>query len=91
MKKIILVLIGMILFYPIANATEYSCPAATYTSNDGRTIHTSEARYNPNSNDCERWNTSFFREKTPHLYQSCLEDRKFREQQVSRGECKRIN
>lgn len=91
MKKITLVLIAITFFSQIANATEYACPAGTYRDNNGRIIQTSEARYNQNRNDCERWNADFYRERTPHLYQSCIEDRNFREQQIQRGECRQIN
>lgn len=91
MKKIIFCLMHLFIFTQIANATEYLCPASSYKDNSGKIIHVSEVRYNPSINDCERWNSDFFKQNNPRLYQYCLEDRQFREQQMRRGECKQVN
>ena len=66
MKKVILVLMGLFLFYQNAEAAKYYCP-----ENSGSNYYSINDIYDTEG-DCSSWNSDFFRKNSPDTYTKCL-------------------
>ena len=84
MKKIILVLMGLFLFYQAADAAKYYCP-----ENPNSNFYSSGDVYNT-ENDCSTWNSDFFKRNSPDLYPKCISNQKTLENRYNQGKCQPI-
>ena len=84
MKKVILVLMGLFLFYQNAEAAKYYCP-----ENSGSNYYSINDIYDTEG-DCSSWNSDFFRKNSPDTYTKCLKKNEMLKVRYNQNKCKPI-